>query len=103
MIASAKSTWYVRKAAGNPEQVRCPRCNREFPWGPMFDQHPRCCSACGTLLVEWATLVVRYLIDPVLAPPVVKELIHYFDALSGPRAEQELRALMEFLGVETVL
>jgi hypothetical protein len=53
--------------------------------------------------VEWATLTVVYLIDPELAPSLVKAVIDHLNDLNEPEAEKELMTLMRYLGVEPVI
>lgn len=103
MVQSTREAWFTRTTIDGPAKVVCPRCQADFPFGPLFDHHPRQCPSCRTELIELATITVVYLIDPEAAPPIILELLEYLDRFTEPEAERELTVLMDFLGVEPVV
>ncbi len=102
MVTSTREGWFTRKAVGDSTTLTCPRCKCDFPFGPMFDHHPRQCPSCRAKLIELATISVVYLVDPDSAPPIVQELIAYLNQLTEPEAERDFSILLNFLGVEPV-
>lgn len=103
MVTSARETWFTRKGLGDSSRLNCPRCDHGFPFGPIFDHHPRQCASCKATLVELATVTVIYLVDPSAAPAIVKSLLKYLEPMTEPDAENELEVLMKFLGIEPAI
>ena len=101
MATNPKPNWFSRASISKQQLPKCPRCNSNYPFGPLFDHHPRVCPSCKLPLIEWALTSVIYLIDFEQAPPIVKNLITYLGTLPEPEAEQELECLVNFLQKET--
>ena len=107
--------WYSRLTVAdvteadlnNPSRLAlllsCPRCGYPFPFSPLFDHHPNRCRKCNAALVEWNMTNYIYLIDKDNAPPVVAALIAHTALLPEPEAEQSIRELLRFLGVQPII
>jgi len=71
-------SWYSKIEIKPGEELLCPVCQSQYPFGATFDHHKRVCPKCGEEVLEWHLDKKIVLISLKESP---KELVPFFELL----------------------